>query len=223
MQLFLFPRSWPTRKPRNWIGNPAWVVAYDILDVVLVVGIETTMWIRLLVAMEDEGPQIFIYSLHTPSIGKTWTIHRQWTIIAIFIGYLLSSFLGGQLRLCCGRRHVMTPSPRRAAQNEDDGQIVTIVASISRDIVLLGRHIIAPGKLDGTRNQMSWIIPLIGVKARDVWWIFKWLMWMLKGEINYRVFAGYTSQLSLISIPELGEGWQAPSTCQLLLVRWAAC
>lgn len=109
MQLFLFPRSWPTRKPRNWIGNPAWVVAYDIFDVVLVVGIETTMWIRLLVAMEDEGPQIFIYSLHTPSIGKTWTIHRQWTIIAIFIGYLLSSCLGGQLRLCCGRRHVMTP------------------------------------------------------------------------------------------------------------------
>lgn len=153
MQLFLFPRSWPTRKPRNWIGNPAWVVAYDIFDVVLVVGIETTIWIRLLVAMKDEGPQIFIYSLHTPSIGKTWTIHRQWTIIAIFIGYLLSSCLGGQLRLCCGRRHVMTPSPRRAAQNKDDGQIVTIVASISRDIVLLGRHIIAPWQVG--RNSQS--------------------------------------------------------------------
>lgn len=122
-------------------------------------------------------------------------------------------------------RYDTITAPRRAAQNEDDGQIVTIVASISRDIVhCLGVTSSRHGKLDGTRNQMSWIIlPLIGVKARDVWWIFKWLMWMLKGEINYRVFAGYTSQLSLISIPELRKGWQAPSTCQLLLVRWAAC
>lgn len=47
----------------------------------------------------------------------------------------------------------MTPPPRRAAQNKDDGQIVTIVASISRDIVLLGRHIIAPWQVG--RNSQS--------------------------------------------------------------------